>query len=196
VIKILYYIDLSLSLLFLSINALGAIIYVTMPGYPNFQVRNNVATTGDIMLVADGIYTDPRNNNIDSRGGVTIKSTNGPESTIIDCKNDRSGKTEDDLTAIINYLINYVEVSGCLFIRNNKEHSAEEALAHMQRKYEHFKDEIKKPEDFIRLAASKSLMSGKSYFVRTKEGRKIKSETWLKAALEEYRTNCRRQKID
>jgi hypothetical protein len=57
----------------------------------------------------------------------------------------------------------------------------------MQRKYEHFKDEIKSPEDFIRLSASKSLMSGKPYMIKTKGGRLLKSETWLLEALEAFR---------
>jgi len=57
----------------------------------------------------------------------------------------------------------------------------------MQRKYEHFKDEIKTPEDFIRLTATKSLMTGKLYYVRLKDGEKLTSEAWLLQALEAYR---------
>ena len=62
-----------------------------------------------------------------------------------------------------------------------------EAAAHMQRKYEHFKDKIKTPEDFIRLTATKSLMTGKLYYVRLKDGEKLTSEAWLLQALEAYR---------
>jgi len=58
---------------------------------------------------------------------------------------------------------------------------------HLQRKYDHFKDEIKTPEDFIWLSASKSLISGKPYMVKTKTGQLMKSETWLLEALESYR---------
>ena len=57
----------------------------------------------------------------------------------------------------------------------------------MQKKYEHFRNEIKTPEDFIRLAATKSLMSGNPYYVKLKNGEKITSETWLLKALEAYR---------
>jgi hypothetical protein len=91
------------------------------------------------------------------------------------------------LSATINYLLAFVEKSDCAFIRNNKPYTAKEAAVHMQRKYEHFKDEIKTPEDFIRLSATKSLMSGKPYMVKTKAGRLMKSETWLLEALEAYR---------
>ena len=87
----------------------------------------------------------------------------------------------------IQYLLDFVKNSDCQFYRNNKQHTAGEAAAHMQKKYEHFKDEIKTPEDFIRLAATKSLISGKAYYVKLKSGEKITSEAWLLKALEIYR---------
>ena len=93
----------------------------------------------------------------------------------------------DKLAATINYLLAFVETSDCTFIRNDRAYTAKEAAVHMQRKYEHFKDEIKIPQDFIRLSASKSLISGKPYMVKTKAGQLMKSETWLLEALEDYR---------
>ena len=93
----------------------------------------------------------------------------------------------EKLAAAINYLLTFVEKSDCTFIRNDRPHTAQQAAAHMQRKYDHFKDEIKTPEDFIRLSASKSLISGKPYMVKTKSGRQLKSETWLLEALAVYR---------
>jgi len=91
------------------------------------------------------------------------------------------------LSESIQYLLDFVKTSDCIFIRNNKEHTAAEAAVHMQRKYEHFKDKIKTPEDFIRLTATKSLMTGKLYYVRLKDGKKLTSEAWLLQALEDYR---------
>ena len=93
----------------------------------------------------------------------------------------------NDLSAAIDYLLMFVANSDCTFIRNGKPHTAKEAVEHMQRKYEHFKDKIKTPEDFIRLSASKSLISGKPYMVKTKTGQLLKSETWLLEALKAYR---------
>ena len=93
----------------------------------------------------------------------------------------------ENLQQTIQYLLTFVENSRCLFFRNNKAHTAQEAAAHMQRKYEHFKDEIKTPEDFIRLAATKSLMTGKLYYVKLPDGKKITSEAWLLQALKAYR---------
>ncbi len=102
----------------------------------------------------------------------------------------------DDLEDAINYLLTYVKNSDCIFIRNDKEHTAKDAVAHMQRKYEHFKDEIKSPEDFIRLTASKSLITGKPYMIKTTDGMKLKSENWLLKALELFRAERMQQQAD
>ena len=93
----------------------------------------------------------------------------------------------EDLSQTISYLLSYVEKSECIFIRNSREYTGKQAAEHMQRKYGHFKSEIKTPEDFIRLTATKSLISGKPYMVKVKTGKVIASETWLLKALETYR---------
>ena len=102
-----------------------------------------------------------------------------------------SAAGDEDLSAAITYLLTYVEKSDCIFIRNNREHTAKEAVKHMRAKYAHFRDDIKTPEDFIRLSATKSLISGRPYMVKTKDGRLMKSETWLLDALEAYRQTQR-----
>jgi len=96
-------------------------------------------------------------------------------------------KNSENSAAAIKYLLVFVENSECTYIRNDKAHTAKAAVNHMKRKYAHFKKEIKTPEDFIRLSASKSLISGKPYMVKTKAGRMMKSKTWLLEALEAYR---------
>ncbi len=99
---------------------------------------------------------------------------------------DQAGGTRD-LADTIQYLLDFVKNSECRFFRNDKAHTAAEAANHMQRKYEHFKDEIKTPEDFIRLTATKSLVAGKPYHVKLTDGKKLTSEAWLRQALENYR---------
>ena len=91
------------------------------------------------------------------------------------------------LAATINYLFSFVANSECSFIRNDKTYTPQEAVSHMKRKYAHFKDDIKSPEDFIRLSASKSLISGRPYMVKPRDGQMMKSETWLLEALKKYR---------
>jgi hypothetical protein len=102
----------------------------------------------------------------------------------------------EKLAATINYLLVFVEKSDCTFFRNDSPHTAKEAAVHMQRKYDHFKEKIKTPEDFIRLSATKSLISGKPYMVKTKAGQHLKSEIWLLEALESYRQNQHGQTTD
>ncbi|MGA7877828.1 MAG: DUF5329 family protein [Desulfoferrobacter sp.] len=85
----------------------------------------------------------------------------------------------------IAYLIDVVTNSHLTFIRNGKEYSGEEAAEHMMDKYKYFKAQVKSPEDFIRLCASKSLLSGKPYLVETAQG-VVPTEKWLMQILTQY----------
>jgi Family of unknown function (DUF5329) len=95
----------------------------------------------------------------------------------------------ESLDESINYLLDYVGKSDATFIRNGQTHTPQEAVNHIKAKYEHFKSEIKTPEDFIRLAASKSLLTGKPYLVRTPNGKEMRLDIWLTDALKEYRAS-------
>ena len=99
-------------------------------------------------------------------------------------------EVEENLHEIVEYLLDYVAGSDCLFIRNNREYSAEKAAGHIRKKYEHYEDEITTAEDFIRLAATKSMMSGKPYLVRFKDGIEIPCSDWLTVALAAYRARA------
>lgn len=93
----------------------------------------------------------------------------------------------ESLEQTIHYLLDYVAQSKATFIRNGSLHTPAEALDHIKAKYEHFKNEIKTPEDFIRVAASKSLISGKPYLVRTPDGKEMRLDVWLTEALKAHR---------
>jgi hypothetical protein len=93
----------------------------------------------------------------------------------------------EDVDKVIKYLLDYVRKSDVIFIRNGKEHNPQAAAEHMERKLEHFRDEIETPEDFIRLTGTKSILSGKPYLVRFLDGEEIRSKEWLEKALEQYR---------
>ena len=86
----------------------------------------------------------------------------------------------------IKHLIEYIENSKCTFIRNGKEYSTEEALTHIQNKYEYAKRWIKSAEDFIKYTMTKSSMSGQPYTVWC-DGKKILSAEWLTAELKRFR---------
>lgn len=78
-----------------AIPCAAAIITVDPNGlgdYTTIQAAINDANDGDIVLVADGIYTGASNRDIDFLGkAITVKSANGPESCIIDCQNSGRG---------------------------------------------------------------------------------------------------------
>ena len=96
------------------------------------------------------------------------------------------GKSTDEVDQTIRYLIGYVSGSGLTFIRNAQEYTAVEAAEHMNRKYQHFKDDIQTPDDFIELCATKSLLSGKSYLVVIRGGIELRTGDWLRAELAAY----------
>ncbi len=95
---------------------------------------------------------------------------------------------------VIASLLDFVSKSDCTFIRNGQASTGKQASAHMQSKYEHFKSQIKTPEDFIRLAATKSLQTGKPYMVKTKNGQESRCDEWLTKILEECLKNDKDKK--
>ena len=94
----------------------------------------------------------------------------------------------ESLDESIKYLLDYVANSHATFIRNGQTHTPQEAVNHIKAKYEHFKSETKTPEDFIRLSASKSLLTGQPYRVRTADGKEMQLDEWLTAALKAHRS--------
>ncbi len=60
--------------------------------YATIQSAIEDAVQGDVVLVADGLYTGPGNKNLDFRGKlITVRSENGPDNCIIDCQNSGRG---------------------------------------------------------------------------------------------------------
>jgi hypothetical protein len=55
--------------------------------YPTIQAAIFAAVDGDVVIVADGVYTGPGNRDVDFGGKLlTVRSESGPESCIIDCQ--------------------------------------------------------------------------------------------------------------
>jgi len=93
----------------------------------------------------------------------------------------------EDLDGTIQHLIAYVRVSDVQFERNFISHDSVEAASHIEKKYQHFKDKIETPEQFIELCATASLVTGKQYQVITKQGDEVPAGQWLNAELDHYR---------
>ena len=98
-----------------------------------------------------------------------------------------AASTDDALLPTINHLLTYVEESNCVFIRNGKEYNSKDAAKHIKRKYDSLMFDIKTPEEFIELAASKSTLNGQPYFVRCVDHSPEPSADWLRKELSNYR---------
>jgi hypothetical protein len=66
----------------------------------------------------------------------------------------------------IEYLLDFIAASPCVFIRNGVAYDGVEAAAHVKDKYEYYRRDIHSAEDFIAQAASRSAIRGRSYLVR------------------------------
>lgn len=91
-----------------------------------------------------------------------------------------------DIDAEIQHLKDFIGSSECIFIRNGVEYHSADALKHIIRKYDATRRWIKSTEDFIRLAATKSSLSGKPYKVRC-GGSEMPCADWLYDELSRYR---------
>jgi hypothetical protein len=87
----------------------------------------------------------------------------------------------------VDHLLQYVESSDCLIDRNGSKHTGKEAVGHIRKKYDHFRDKIKTTEDFVDYAAAKSTMSGKPYHVSCPGAPTLTTGAWLLEELRSYR---------
>lgn len=87
----------------------------------------------------------------------------------------------------IQHLLAFVQNTDCQYERNGTYHSGQDAVAHIQKKYDYYEDEIETTEDFIRLSASKSTMSGNPYYVHCPNKKAITSQQWLLTELKQFR---------
>lgn len=84
----------------------------------------------------------------------------------------------------IDRLIGYVgSLEGAVFIRNGREHTAEDAAKHMQLKRDKAGDRCDTAEEFIRVCASFSSRSGEAYLIRLPDGRTRTAEDVLREQL-------------
>jgi len=96
----------------------------------------------------------------------------------------------DDFTktdAEIKIIMDHVKKSSFIFIRNGKEHSAEDAYKHMMKKYKYFKDKINSAETFIELTLTKSTMTGEKYKIKLSESKILLSQNYFLEKLKLFR---------
>jgi hypothetical protein len=93
--------------------------------------------------------------------------------------------------AEVNFLLGYVEGSGCAFYRNGSWHDSKEAQLHLRDKYKWLsaRNLINTTEDFIERAATQSSFTGLAYKVKCNGGPTITSNQWLRDELAFMRTD-------
>ena len=91
----------------------------------------------------------------------------------------------------VNYLLDFIDRSGCKFYRNGSWYDSHRAQSHLRAKYNYLaaQNRIKTAEDFIEQAATKSSMSGQDYRIQCEAGPAVPSGLWLRTALIGYRTS-------
>ena len=88
----------------------------------------------------------------------------------------------------IEYLISSVEhMQDATFVRNGVSYDARKAASHLRMKLKYAGSNVKSAEDFIRMCASRSSISGKPYELRFADGRVMTSESYFTGKLAEYR---------
>jgi hypothetical protein len=90
--------------------------------------------------------------------------------------------------AEIDHLLGFIAASPCSFIRNGVAHDGAGAVAHIQDKYDYYRDHIQSAEDFIAFAATRSALSGKPYLV-TCGATTEPAADWIARELGAYRWN-------
>jgi hypothetical protein len=90
----------------------------------------------------------------------------------------------------IDTLLGRLGGSNCQFNRNGTWYSASDARTHLVKKLDYLieKKKVDSTEQFIKLAASSSSMSGKDYQVRCGGAQPVSSQSWLLAELQAMRS--------
>ncbi len=87
----------------------------------------------------------------------------------------------------IQHLLDYVATTTCQYERNGDLHAGLDAKNHINRKYEHYKDDIHSAEDFIKYSATQSTMTKKKYKIHCENSPAEYSSDWLLEELHRYR---------
>ena len=88
----------------------------------------------------------------------------------------------------VRLLIDAIAASHCDFNRNGRQHTAEEAAAHLELKYARAGKHIDSADEFITQLASSSSFTGKPYLMSC-EGDTLPAGEWMIDALEQIRVH-------
>ena len=90
----------------------------------------------------------------------------------------------------VNFLLGYIEGSGCDFYRNGSRYDSKAAQVHLRDKYKYLVagNMMTTTEDFIERAATESSFTGQPYEVKCNGGATITSNQWLRDELARFRS--------
>jgi hypothetical protein len=89
----------------------------------------------------------------------------------------------------VNFLLGFVERSGCDFQRNGSWYTAPQAQVHLRDKFNYLtaRNHLETTEQFIEGAATESSLTGRPYMVRCNGAPIISSNQWLNDELLRFR---------
>ena len=97
-----------------------------------------------------------------------------------------TGWAEEKSDPEVEYLLSFVQSSGCTFHRNGSDHDAAGAADHLRLKYRRGGKYVNNAEQFIDRLATESSWTGQKYTVSC-QGEEQGSGEWLHQALDDYR---------
>ncbi len=92
--------------------------------------------------------------------------------------------------AEIEYLLETVGSSDCVFTRNGKDYSSKAAESHLRLKLRKGARYVDTAESFIENLATESSWTGKPYSIQCPGEAQVPSARWLTAALADYRSQA------
>lgn len=95
--------------------------------------------------------------------------------TELNRKREQNKKVKQEIHTILQE----VEKSDLVFIRNGELYNANEAANHLREKYEMEKQDISSFSDFVTQVASYSMLSGEHYLVIEQNGDTLQLNTWI-----------------
>jgi len=98
---------------------------------------------------------------------------------------------DPNMESEIDFLLDTVVSSDCVFIRNGSEHAAQAARDHLQMKRKRGKRYYSTAEEFIEKIASKSSWSGNEYLIQCGDAPQQKAQVWFMSILDRLRASNR-----
>lgn len=108
--------------------------------------------------------------------------------------NMASQADESSMNAEIDFLLDTIVTSNCVFVRNGSVHKAEAARDHLQMKRKRGKRYFDSAEEFVEKIAGQSSWTGKDYLIQCGDEPQQTAKSWFTALLLKYRQD--RQKIE